>query len=221
MIDWQAIGRRIRTLRKSLDMTQSELGKKLGALGKEFEVSGASVSNWEKGLNLSLNRVFQIAQVLGKPPSILLSDGGNKEHNENFREPVEAKSLEGRHMPRYTFEMLSEPGIQDEFVDKIQAHFPCSENSFALLINDRANADTFLPGDSVVIDPDLRPKAEDMVFAYVGEKREPVFRQYEENEAGGYTLRALNEKHRSYLIGASDRCQIIGVMTEHTRPRRI
>lgn len=213
-MDWVAIGGRIKLLREKHGLrTQKMLADLMG-------VSITAVSNWENGKDLSMNRVFEIAMVLREPVDILLSGSGILEHNENT-ETADVKPLRGRTMPRYTFERVSIRDKSITYADQIRSHFPCSEDSFALVIGDRANADRFLPGDSVVIDPDVTPEPEDMVFAYIGHERKPVFRSYEVTDPTHYTLRALNPKHPSYPVGPGDVAEIIGVMSEHTMPRRI
>lgn len=213
MIDWAKVGSRIRALRKSKQLSQQQFGELVG-------VSYAAISNWERGIDLSMNRVFDIITALSLPADSLLSDRGLLEQNENS-ETVKIEQLRGRVMPKYSFEQALMPEQSRLFVDHIRSHFPCSENSFALTISDRANAEKYLPGDSVVIDMDVVPEPEDMVFAYVGAERKPVFRLYEVSERAFYTLKALNSSHRSYRIGPDhEEADIIGVMTEHVSPRR-
>lgn len=212
MFDMAVVGARLRSLRKTHDLTQGELATKLG-------VTAAAVSNWEKGKDLSIDRVFQIATALSEPVDKLLVDFDQVEHNENIG-VANIKPLRGRVVPRYTLAQAVMIDRSAPYDDQVRSHFPCSENSFALIISDRANADRFLPGDSVIIDPDIAPEPEDMVFAYVGAERRPVFRSYELRDHAHYTLRALNQSYPSFPIGPDDEAQIIGVMSEHTSPRR-
>lgn len=214
MIDWVEVGRRIRSLRKARGLSQVEFGEPLG-------VTNAAVSNWENGKGLTTDRVFEIKDAYDLPSvDILLSDSGNLEHNKNT-ESANVKPLRGVVVPRYSFEQAKVRDRSLGYVDQVRSHFPCSSDSFALIIEDRANADRFLPGDSVIIDPEIPHEPEDMVFAYVGEEQKPVFRRYEVNDPHHYTLRALNNSFPSYPIGPGDRAVIIGVMSEHTAPRRV
>jgi transcriptional regulator with XRE-family HTH domain len=63
----KVFGARLRQLRKKGGHTQE-------SLAHELEVSWATVSRWERGSLPPLERVYQIAEVLGVEPSSLLED---------------------------------------------------------------------------------------------------------------------------------------------------
>lgn len=99
------------------------------------------------------------------------------------------------------------------------ANYPCSSEAFSLEITDDSNAPDFSAGDTVIIDPAERPLPGDMVFAAVDKDRRPVFRKYAlAHDKGKSTvvLEALNPDWGKH----SENIEIIGVMTEHTQPRR-
>lgn len=215
MIDKKAAGQAIRRAREAVKWSQSDLGKALGGL------SAAAVSEWEKGNNITLERLFQIQKHLELDVNGLIAGRDVHEQNKNVG-LTDVKSLRGRIVPRMSLQNArrSETPLYD---DHVRSAFPCSENSFALIINDKSNAPEFFPGDSVIIDQEIAPEPEDMVFAYWGDDGLPIFRRF--LTVGSfpditYRLEAINTAWPSYDLLPSDLGFIVGVMSEHTRPRR-
>jgi len=105
----------------------------------------------------------------------------------------------------------------------VRAMYPCSAKSFAMRVTDDANAPRFVPGDSVVVDPELAVEAGDMVVAIVTKKKTPVLRRAHQIKAGrkpAYRLEALNPEAPTFQIGGGEPGYIIGVVSEHSQPRR-
>lgn len=211
MVDWKRVGKLIRTLRKDRDWSQSVVAERTG-------VSVQAVSNWEKGVDLNHKRAFQLASIFDVDIHMLLS-GELSEHNENST-ITETGEIGGRIVPRYNIELVKNRAITSMFVERVRSHFPCSEESFSLLVHDRANEPKYLPGDSLIIDPDIRPEPGDMVLAVVPSEDLPVIRQLNVLRSGVdplYELRPLNAPWPTYTVGQD---AIEGVVSEHTQPRR-
>lgn len=80
MVDYKAIGRRISKHRKDIPMTQSVLAEKL-------EVSESFISQVERGnAKISLQRLYQIADVLNIDIALLVSNIGNIEDGRAYSE---------------------------------------------------------------------------------------------------------------------------------------
>lgn len=80
MVDYKAIGRRISKYRKNISMTQSVLAEKL-------EVSESFISQVERGnAKISLQRLYQIADILNIDIALLFSNIGNIENGTAYSE---------------------------------------------------------------------------------------------------------------------------------------
>jgi transcriptional regulator with XRE-family HTH domain len=216
VIDWTRVGEAIRGLRKQRGWSQGELGHRLG-------VTAAAVSNWERGIDLTHKRVFDLAPILGvEDPLALLSGNGLPEHKANST-IAQATNLRDRIVPRFNFETVKRRSETVDYADQVRSHFPCSADSFALIVKDRANEPSLLPGDSVIIDPEIAPEPGDMVFALVGLKREPVLRRLnvvKTEPIAEYLLTPINGTWPEYSVGEGAPGEIVGVVSEHTQPRR-
>ena len=104
----------------------------------------------------------------------------------------------------------------------IPTRYPCGPNSFAIEVPDKSNSPEYMPGDTVVIDPDETPAPGDMVLAVVGIPPVAVFRQYfvVSGSPKGTGLQALNAQWESFTLYGPEDGRVIGVMTEYMRPRR-
>jgi SOS-response transcriptional repressor LexA len=99
------------------------------------------------------------------------------------------------------------------------ANFPCSEAAFQLDITDDSNADEYIPGDMIIVDPIETPIPGDMVFAAVDKERTPVVRKYTLQIVDGersVVLEALNRDWGKH----TENIEVIGVVMEHIKPRR-
>ena len=80
MVDYVAIGRRIKNYRLACGMIQAELAEKLG-------VQPAQISAIERGRShASLERIFEIAKQLNVPPQSLIADTDVSRENYLFYE---------------------------------------------------------------------------------------------------------------------------------------
>jgi len=213
--NWKRVGEAIKQWRKSRGWNQGELGSRIG-------VSAASVSNWEKGVDLSYDRVFELAPHVDARPEDLLAGRGPGDRGGDSA-IAKVSSLGGRIVPTYDFETVRQRYKQPGFAEEVRSNFPCSPESFALLISDRSNAPKYLPGDRVIIDPELAPEPGDMVLAFVGVDMLPVLRRVtflQTGPAPRYALKPLNDTWPEFVVGPEEPGEIVGVVSEHTQPRR-
>jgi SOS-response transcriptional repressor LexA len=101
----------------------------------------------------------------------------------------------------------------------ILSHYTCSASSFALEIWDASNATGgFVPGDSVIIDPERSPVPGDMVLAVV--EKQLLFRRYRKRGAT-IELLPLNPDWETVIFEPTKQNRLLGVMSEHARPARV
>ena len=211
----QTIGFRLREARKRARFTLEEVGRNFG-------LSAQAVQQWEKDRTVpEPNRLQAVATLLGVSVQWIITGAGLPEHtgNDSLR-PIH--HMRGRSVPRYSMLQAALVKHIPNAATFITSHFPCSAQSFAFTIEDASNAPEFTPGDSVVIDPSLEFRPGDMVFAVLGECRLPVFRRIRVVSASAhrYTLVSLNDLWGNDELTIPAEGQILGVMSEHTRPRR-
>lgn len=209
-------GSRLKAAREAAKLTLDEVGAKFG-------ITAQAVSGWEKGSSPSPpSRIAELCDFYGISLYYALTGRKGKEHNEN--ELIKHISQAGgRVVPK-----LSSVGVLDRVhgreakVDSYShTQFPCSELSFIWTVQDRSNAPDYLPGDVIVIDPEIEPVPGDMVFAAVGDG-EPVFRAFEISENGKILLKPKNSAWgRGVEIDEGSDGKILGVMSERTSPRRM
>jgi len=206
------LGSRLRQARKAAGLTLEEAGRRLDG------ISPQAVQQWEKDrTSPDPERLQQAADLYGANVGWLITGTSLQEGNNVVSlRPVSA--LGGRTVPRLTLKDVSDGLYYSGDGTYLQTHFPCSNRSYAVTIEDKSCADEFMPGDSVVIDPDIAPLPGDMVLAVVN--GEPLFRRYK--VLAKFPLKFALEPLNS-LWGAdesADQSIILGVMSEHTRPRR-
>ena len=199
------IGERLRQARKAA-------GLSLDAVGRHVGVTPQAVQQWEKDRSVpDAERLSFVAGLLHCNLTWLLTGQEHREQNEN----VTQLALRGRQVPRYSLR-----DVDKHFpLSYVTSHFPCSERSFSIVIEDASCAPEFAPGDSVIIDPALKPVPGDMVLAIV--RGEAVFRRFKiaSRDPEAYTLEPLNHLWAPDTLDSLDAIQ--GVMSEHTRPRRV
>lgn len=199
-------GQRLRDARKAAGLTGPQLAK-------HMNVSAQTVSEWERGKYFpEAERLTALARFLHVKVDWLLggTDG-----------PVSGLAgAEGRLVSKipfdelHTFDPLDPPKVTRE---KVFTHFPCGQHSFQFTINDRSNADDYLPGDSVIIDPDLAPTPGDMVLMIVGGA--PLFRRYRPR-GGSVELVPINSDWEVVTCDLGNGERMLGTMTERAQRRR-
>lgn len=100
--------------------------------------------------------------------------------------------------------------------------YPCGQKSFCIEIQDRANDPDLSPGDRCVFDPELDIVPFDFIVVAM-DGGHAVVSQVVFGTNGDVILRATNDGWPSYRFTAEEwasRVEVLGVMTEHSRPRR-
>jgi len=211
MKDRGTIGSRLRDARK-------ERGFTLEKVGKFFEITPQAVQQWEKDVTVpDAERLDRLAKLLEVDVGYILTGAVLLEHTGN----ISVRSvfhLGGRAVPRLTLKDVTEQRFYASGGNYLHTHFPCSEGSYAITIEDASCADEYMQGDSVVIDPDLRPDPGDMVLAVVN--GEAIFRRFKlvSKNPLQFLLEPLNPLWAPDT--GTDLSVILGVMSEHTKPRR-
>jgi transcriptional regulator with XRE-family HTH domain len=101
----------------------------------------------------------------------------------------------------------------------VHTHFDCSDKAFVIDVFDARNAPEYLPDvHRVVIDPEIEPQPGDMVLARIDGA--PVFGKYTRARGGIVEIHALNEDWEPRRVDVDNGDRVIGVMTEHAKPRR-
>lgn len=209
-------GARMKAARERANLTLEEVGTKLG-------ISAQAVGQWEKlGSIPSSPRLKKACALYGISDDFAITGIDLTEHKENNTvKPV--THTEGRAVPRLSMLDAIErtSGKMRAPTSYSHTQFPCSESSYTLEISDTSNEPEFQRDDIVVIDPELDAAPGDMVFASVGPERRPVFRRLEVSTDGAYRLTPLNSVWgNGDVIIPGQTGEILGVMSEHTRPRR-
>ena len=217
----RTLGERMRAARQRAKMSLAAVGKALaGRYGnKQGPFTAQAVQQWEKDVTEPNHATLAAFAKLVEVNTTWLLTGmaidqlaaGDGEFGTSVRG--------GRVVPKIAvLEAIAMPLSYDP-EEHVHTHFACSEKAFAIDVFDTRNAPEFLPDiHRVVIDPAEQPRPGDMVLARIG--GEPVFGKFTRKRTG-VEIEALNpdwdEPQR--LIASRGDC-IIGVMTEHAKPRR-
>lgn len=211
------LGSRLRVARKAARLT-------LADIAQHFEHSEAAIQQWEMNRTVpSPEKLIRFARLTGA--DLLWVMTGNKDTESDplarAKEPLDGRNSA---IPKLSLQQLADGAAKGKFAsnDVTVAQFACSAASFSIAIADTSNAPRFEPGDRVVIDPEVDPVPGDMVLGVAGAGQKPVFRKYR-LEAGArantVVLEPLNPDWPREA-GAASRIKILGVMSEHTKPRR-
>lgn len=196
-------------------------------VAEHFGVSVQAVYDWEKSdrkpSTPDPKRLHRLAELFKVRPEWLLT-GSGEAYDVGHRGLKKLRA--GRIVPQVSTEVAASGTSKDhaKLGFSVDTCFPCGPNSYATNLTDKSNAPEYMPGDIVVIDPDALPVPGDMVLAIVPTSTDPVFRRFkvlatqENNET--IELIPLNDDWKRYFISDPAHGRILGVMTEHTKPRR-
>lgn len=202
-----SLGVRIKAARTAANLT-------LAAVGSACGVSPQAVKAWEDNRSEpSLGSMIQIALITGTALDFLIT--GAAQSNVGLSRLHRA---EGRLVPRKPWPcpgLSPEPSHSEQ--EYIHTHFPCGPRSFSVLVQDTSNAPVMSVGDSIVVDPDAKPKPGDMVMVVCGQ--DVVLRRYRPRP-DAIELAPLNDDWPVQSIPALTPATFIGTMSEHTKPRR-
>jgi transcriptional regulator with XRE-family HTH domain len=200
-------GERLRRAREAAQMSGPQMAR-------ELRVSAQTVSEWERGRYFpAADKLARIAQLTSVKVDWLLT-------GQNDHAPGGASLLQGRLVSKIPFDDLPnfDPrGKISATYDKVHTHFPCGPHSFQITVSDRSNAPDYEPGDSVIIDPDLKPNPGDMVL--VVSDNSVLFRRYRPR-AGTVELIPLNGDWETVTIRLDKTTHLLGTMSERAQQRR-
>ncbi|WP_163833260.1 S24 family peptidase [Spartinivicinus ruber] len=145
-----SFGERLKARRKELEMTQN-------ALGKEVGVSGAAISQLEKGDTKGSKgeNLFALARALQCSPEWLLT--GNEQLTPEKPMVIPGPPVTGVY-PLISWEQLNEAGsIKKLPIDGAPTYpsiTPCSESTFILPVSGISMAPKFDEGEMIYVDPE-------------------------------------------------------------------
>lgn len=205
-LSFMSLGARIKTARTDAKLTLATLGQACG-------VSPQAVKAWEDGRSEpGVASIVAISRATATPLDFLLT--GNAQSRPGLSTHLIG---EGRLVPRRKWPL---PGQTTDAVEQEQvfvtSQFPCGPRAFSVLVQDASNAPAIAQGDSLIIDPDIRPKPGDMIMTLCGD--EVVLRRYRPR-SDCIELAPINDDWPVQTIPALNG-NLIGTMTEHTKPRR-
>jgi SOS-response transcriptional repressor LexA len=211
------LGSRLRAARKAARLTLAEVAH-------HFEHSLAAVQQWERDKTVpSSEKIIRFAKITGADLMWVMTGAGQlgDEAMARERQPADGRT---RAIPKLSLQQAARgtPKEGHALNGTALSYFASSETAFSIVIPDSSNAPRFEVGDRVVIDPEVTPLPGDMVLGLAGDERQPLFRKYRiESGARGklVVLEPLNTDWPSEAETAS-KIEILGVMTEHTKPRR-
>ena len=210
-----AIGLRIKDVRKRAGMTQQDLADYCG-------VSRPAVAQWEIGsTHPSTGRLIKVANALNVDPAYLL--GSNF-----FIDPdKEVSVIGGRQLLIIDFQgatRAAERTLQRTDTQILITDQPVGQDGFALIVKDRSMVPDFEVGDKIIIDPEVAPRPGDIVVAHVFGEDEAVLRKCRPRSAEGaenpeFELAPLNQDWPTGHINADSPGTIIGTVVEQRRYR--
>lgn len=196
----------------------------LGAVGKAVAIAtgrpagpytASAVGQWEKDESEPPREaVIAFAKLTRADASWLFTGIHSEQLGQSGQLPAG-----GRLVPKLNISRIDATNpVESATGDVIHSHFPCSARSFWLPVFDGRNAPEYVQGDHIVIDPAEAPIPGDMVLARVDSA--PMFGAYAEREGGVIAIVALNPKWSPAELKSIRGDHILGVMTEHAKPRR-
>lgn len=98
--------------------------------------------------------------------------------------------------------------------------------AFALVVEGRSMEPEFAAGDIIVVDPRVAPQPGDYVVAKLDHSERATFKKYrsrgvDQDGQPAFELAPLNDDFQTLRVDATNPGQVIGVMVEHRRRRRI
>lgn len=204
----------MREARQAAKLSQGEVGQAvaLAVARPAGAFSASAVGQWESGkTEPSLGVLLAFLRLTGADPKILFGL-----QTSELRRPGQLPR--GGRLVRKTTAMRAVSGrLEDGAAETVHTHFDCSDKAFAVPVFDSRNAPDYQRGDNVVIDPAEEPQPGDIVLAKC--KEAPVLGVFEMRD-GCAQITALNKRWDTVRLNIKRGDRIIGVMTEHARPRR-
>ena len=208
------MGDRIKSLRISHNMTQEELGKKIG-------VQKSAIRKYEKGevINIKRATIETLSKIFNVSPSYLMwiEDNNNRNIIKTNRIPVLGKIPAGIPM-----EMIEDIG---EFESISEDMLKGGKEYFALKIdeeNGHSMEPEYKPGDVlIVLKQDTCESGDDCIIAVNGD--DATFKRVFKNE-NGIILQPLNPSYPPIIYSNDDiiskPVKILGVVVEFRRTKK-
>lgn len=124
------------------------------------------------------------------------------------------------------FDDYASGAVMNEVIVEADLARELSAESFAMVIKCVSMEPDFNNGDLVIVDPGVQPLPGDFIIAKMAADNEAVFRKYRSRgmDASGYSLFELvplNEDYHTVMATPMTPGQVVGVMIEHRRRRRM
>ena len=220
----------MRDRREQLGLTQKDVGAAIG-------VTDAAVSGWESGTSKPRSdRLRSLAEKLSVSERWLFWGEGDQNvapivqatymgsDQVNHVEAIDSSS--GRIVPLRELgdSKVSENVLKlSEKQRKVSTIFPCGPRSTAYTMRDRSMEPRILSGDVFVIDPDLEMVPEDLVLVRLKGSGRLALRHFSFGENGLRQLKPANLSWETLSFDSNawdENVEVIGVLSEHTSPRR-
>jgi transcriptional regulator with XRE-family HTH domain len=205
------LGHRIRAVREAQNLSQTALGQLIG-------VAKQTISQWERGVSPPLvTNLVRLAAVTEVTLAELMKDLDN---DLDAGDPAMIRTrLSARMVPlcrEHQLGPLHGQGLtaqQPGGLEFVATNFPHSGRAFALRLSGTSMLPRFLPGDLIIIDPEVQADPGTFILARTDQV---LFRRYRPKQAGTFTgaeLMALNPDWPAVMMTSDD--SILGVLTEH------
>lgn len=205
-----AFATRLKEARETARLTMAQLGVAVG-------VSPQAVFKWESGTAMpGSDRLSRLAIALGVPVQYLLTGTGSATQPDSTK-----VGGRGRTVVKVTPEDAAR-GVMDRPLGIVETHFACGPNAFAVEIWDHSNTPDFAPGDQIVVDPDIKARPGDMVLIAIQPALDVALGKAvvrSDHSAHTIVVQPLNPDWPAHVVSDAG-AKILGVMTEHARPRR-
>jgi SOS-response transcriptional repressor LexA len=212
-----SIGRRIAHARKEAALSQQ-------AVADRFGISRAAVAQWESGdTHPGMTKLEGLAQVLNVHLEWLATGKGAKRAGD----VITTFSENQRTVPLLSWEASAAwpnrtnppSGARPSLI----THAEIGVRAFALAVEDESMSPEFVPGDHVIVDPDVIPQIGDFVVARSADDDAPALRLYralERHDGETAELVPLNAAWPTRQLDRRQPGRLVGTMIEHRRYRR-
>lgn len=204
------IAARIKKARLDAKLTQTQLGAACG-------VTPQAVYAWETAKGASDYVALRtIAQVTATTLEWLIS--GQNAADNSTSDNKSATQWVGRVVPSLEWQEILpfvNNGLRPDATAR--SHFSCGPRSFQTVVIDKSNDPHISRGDSVIVDPDLKPVPGDIVL--IDHAGDLYLRRYRPRD-DHIELAPANLDWPSLKL-SPEQARIVGVVAETSRPRRV
>lgn len=213
-----SVADKIKKSRKAKGWSQQELADKLG-------VSRVAIVQWENPkktpANLKPDIIVLLSKLFGVNQSAFTKFGGDTviTLDDRTRHAIPLLSWEElKHIGAGgKVALLKDGGIRKPQYLEVAKETP--KSAIAFILQDDSMSPTFNPGDEIVIDPQLKPDADDCVLVRLKDGSH-IFRKYRSRGNGAYDLVAENPDWDTVSVTSRAPAEILGTMVERRHKRR-